>query len=81
MSPSLKYKLEFILCAYNTSLPAVKNSLAEFGTCLSVLDTPDTGQKGKNYLVNIVTEEPALIFDVCSQLGRIRSVKIDEEGK
>lgn len=31
-----------------------------------------------NYKVNMITEDPALVFDLCSQLGRIRSVKVNE---
>jgi len=81
MNLSQKYKLEFILCAYNTSLQSVRNSLAEFGDNLDISDSSVVGGKGKDFSVIMSTEDPALVFDICSQFGRIRSVKIDEENK
>jgi dihydroxyacetone kinase-like predicted kinase len=72
-----KFKLDFILHTYNTSLQAVKNSLAEFGEGLEISEVVDELEKGKNFKININTEDPTLIFDVCSQFGRIRSVKVD----
>ena len=80
MSLSQKYKLEFTLHAYNTSMQDVKNSLTEFGENFEILDSSKPQDKGKDFLVNIITEEPELVFDICSQFGRIRSVKIDAEG-
>lgn len=80
MSLSQKYKLEFVLCAYNTSIETIKNSLAEFGDNINVSDDPLNKEKGKDFLVTISTEDPELVFDICSQFGRIRSVRIDEEG-
>jgi len=79
MSLSQKYKLEFVLCAYNTSIETIKNSLAEFGDNINVSDDPLNKEKGKDFLVTISTEDPELVFDICSQFGRIRSVKIDED--
>lgn len=81
MIPLQKYKLDFILHAYNTSLQAIKNSLAEFGDSLEISESSDPGEKGNNFKVSISTEDPTLVFDVCSQFGRIRSVKINEEAK
>lgn len=75
-----KFKLEFILHTYNTSLEAVKSSLTEFGEALTVMEDPDSSQKGNNFKVNISTEDPTIIFDLCSQFGRIRSVKVGNEG-
>lgn len=73
-----RYHLEFILHSHNTSAQSIKSSLVEFGECceISVLDS--AGTEENNFRVNMDTEEPALVFDVCSQIGRIRSVKIDE---
>jgi len=76
-----KFKLEFNLHAYNTTLEAVKTSLAEFGELLEISENKDSSERGKNFKVNINTEDPTIVFDVCSQFGRIRSVKIEEEGK
>ncbi len=79
MSLAKKYKLDFILHVYDVSMQAVNNSLAEFGEDLLVADSAGTGKKGKEFIVKINTEDPELVFDICSQLGRIRSVKIDQE--
>ena len=73
-----KFKLAFTLHTYNTTLEAVKSSLAEFGEELDISEVKDSAQKGKNFKININTEEPTLIFDLCSQFGRIRSVKAEE---
>jgi dihydroxyacetone kinase-like predicted kinase len=78
MIPIQRYKLEFILHTYNTTLQKVKNSLAEFGESLEIVDTRDSLEKGDNFKVHINTEDPTLIFDVCAQFGRIRSVKVSE---
>lgn len=75
-----KFKLGFILHTYNTTLEAVKASLAEFGEKLDIAEVVDVGQKGKNFKININTEDPTIVFDVCSQFGRIRSVKVEDEG-
>lgn len=73
-----KYRLEFILHVWNIPLQQVKSSLAEFGEILEITDCQDANSQGKDYKININTEEPTLIFDVCSQFGRIRSVKVNE---
>jgi len=78
MIPAQKYKLEFILHTYNTTIQKVKNSLAEFGEALEVVNTQEPEENGDNFKVNINTEDPTLIFDVCAQFGRIRSVKVTQ---
>ena len=72
-----KYVLEFILHAKDSSIKIIKNALAEFGSDLVVVDCQDQDERC-NYQVNMVTEDPTLVFDLCSQLGRIRSVKVHE---
>jgi dihydroxyacetone kinase-like predicted kinase len=73
------YKLEFILHIYNTPVNTLKSSLSEFGEDLEITDScQDPDAKGKDFKINIKTEEPTLIFDVCSQFGRIKSAKVDE---
>lgn len=78
MIPAQRYKLEFILHTYNTTLQKVKNSLAEFGEALEIVSSQEPLEKGDNFKVNINTEDPTLIFDVCAQFGRIRSVKVTQ---
>ncbi|MFA5724638.1 MAG: hypothetical protein WC937_00030 [Candidatus Omnitrophota bacterium] len=75
------YKLGFILHTYNTTLEAVKNSLAEFGENLEISEVLDPAQKGNNFKIYLNTQDPTLVFDVCSQFGRIRSIKVEEEGR
>lgn len=71
-----RYHLEFIFTAYNASAEAIKNSLTEFGEGLEVIDCQDSKTQAKNFKIKINAEEPTAIFDVCAQLGRIKSVKI-----
>ncbi|MFA5351006.1 MAG: hypothetical protein WC357_06735 [Candidatus Omnitrophota bacterium] len=70
-----KYRLEFILHAQNSSPKMIKSSLAEFGNELVVSQSQDQDEKC-DYKVNMVTEEPTLVFDLCAQLGRIRSMRV-----
>ena len=74
-----KFKMDFILHTYNVTLEALKSALAEFGEKLDVAEVVDLKQKGRNFKININTEDPTLVFDVCSQFGRIRSVKVEDE--
>ena len=72
-----KYTLEFILHAKDSSPKMIKSSLAEFGNNLIVSLIQDN-EESCNYKVNMITEDPTLVFDLCSQLGRIRSVKVGQ---
>ncbi len=73
---SNRYVLEFILHARNSSPKSIKGFLAEFGDNLTVAQE----QEGKaDYKVNMETEDPTMVFDLCAQLGRIRSIKVTEE--
>ncbi len=75
-----KYALEFVLHAKDSSPQTIKNALAEFGSELTVADCQKSTEIC-NYKVNMITEDPTLVFDLCSQLGRIRSVKVHENHK
>ena len=79
MIPAHRYNLEFILHTYNVTLEMVKNSLAEFGESLEIKETQEAPENGKSYNIRIKAEDPTLVFDVCAQFGRIRSVKVTEE--
>ena len=72
-----QYTLEFILHAKNSSLKIIKSALAEFGSDL-VVGVCQKQAESCNYEVSMITEDPTLVFDLCSQLGRIRSVKVHE---
>ena len=75
-----KYLLEFIITTYNTSEEAIKNYLKEFGEALEIYDCRKDEGKGKDFKININTEDPEMIFDICSQFGRIKTIKINKEG-
>jgi dihydroxyacetone kinase-like predicted kinase len=72
------YILEFILRTYNADKNTVRNSLAEFAEELQVVDCLPEGQQKGNFKISLQTEDPTVIFDICAQFGRIKSVKIDE---
>lgn len=74
----IKYSLEFILHTYNVTASELKNALTEFVQDLSIGERPAEGGSGSDYGVKLVAEDPTLIFDICSQFGRIKSVKVDE---
>jgi dihydroxyacetone kinase-like predicted kinase len=72
-----KYNLEFILHTQNSSLEVVKNSLSEFGDSLEISELLlEDNAKGRDFKINMNTEDPTAIFDICGQIGRIRSVKV-----
>lgn len=76
-----KYCLEFILHCQNTfNAQIVKNSLAEFGEDLKITELcqDNIGTQGKDFKINLNTEDPTVIFDICAQFGRIRTIKVDE---
>jgi dihydroxyacetone kinase-like predicted kinase len=73
-----KYNLEFILYAHLGSVGTIKSSLTEFGDNLEVVNCEGDSEKGKNFKVSIKTEDPTMVFDICSQFGRIKSVKVNE---
>lgn len=73
------YHLEFVLNTYTSSLAKIKSSLAEFGNNLEVLAMPQIeGEKGENFQIQIYTQDPTVIFDICARFGRIKSIKINE---
>jgi dihydroxyacetone kinase-like predicted kinase len=76
-----KFEVEFTLHTHELSNQVIKSSLSEFGDNLSIIDCQDSEAKGRNIKVFISTEDPTVIFDVCAQFGRIKSVKIDEKGR
>jgi dihydroxyacetone kinase-like predicted kinase len=76
-----KYCLEFVLHVHQHSAQTIKNSLREFGEGLEIADCKDLKDGTKNFKININTDEPTVIFDICAQFGRIKSIKINEEGR
>ena len=73
------FHLEFVLHAHDTSAQALKNSLTEFARDIEIADLSfDAADLGKDFSISMKAEEPTIIFDICAQFGRIRSVKIGE---
>jgi dihydroxyacetone kinase-like predicted kinase len=72
-----RFSLEFILYIHSASLQSLQSSLAEFGENIEITED-SLEEAGRNLKVNMVAEDPTLIFDVCSQFGRIKSIKVDE---
>jgi dihydroxyacetone kinase-like predicted kinase len=76
-----KYRLEFILNISDTSTEKhIKNSLVEFAEDIEIsLLTQNNTARICDLKIQMLTDEPTVIFDTCAQFGRIKSVKIDEE--
>lgn len=75
----LNYKLEFILHTHNSSRESINGSLSEFGEGVEITEHNDPDSKGNNFKINLITQDPTVIFDMCGQIGRIRQVKVWEE--
>ncbi len=74
------FSLEFILHAHNTSMQDIRNSLIEFAQDVEIVDmSPEVASGGKDFKLNMRVQEPTMIFDLCGQFGRIRSVKVEEK--
>lgn len=76
-----KYHLNFILYGNGVSVQKIKSSLSEFGDSLCVALCQEAADIGRNFQISIDTEDPVMIFDICSQLGRIKTVKVYQEGR
>jgi dihydroxyacetone kinase-like predicted kinase len=72
------YLVEFILHLLTDSRSSLKGALSEFGTVLEICDAEQPGQGGRDIKVRMDTQDPAAIFDIAAQFGRIRSVKVEE---
>ena len=74
-----KYHIEFVLHTYSASEEKIKSSLSEFAEKIEVEGVSEENtNKGREFKVAMVTDEPEAIFDLCGQFGRIKSVKINE---
>ena len=74
------FRLEFILHVHDTSMQDIRNSLIEFAQDIEICDmSPDVASGGKDFKLNMRVQDPTMIFDLCGQFGRIRSVKVEEK--
>lgn len=78
-----RYCLYFTLNIQNNiTVEVLRNSIIEFGEILEIYQVPeDITVKGTDFRISIRTEDPIIIFDTCSQFGKLKSIKIDEEAK
>ncbi|MCX5714762.1 MAG: hypothetical protein NT033_08195 [Candidatus Omnitrophica bacterium] len=75
----LRYSLEFILSTHEAKPDVIKKSLLEFGENLEVFPVPQNdAERGRHFKIQLRTEDPTVIFDICAQFGRLKSVRIDE---
>lgn len=76
------YSLEFVLYVYDTSEDALKKAFAGFGydIAVSFLERNET-ERGDNFKVCMKTDDPLVVFDACAELGKIKSVRVNEEQK
>ena len=75
-----KFDLEFILNTYNATEKSIRDSLVEFTETLEIVKQEDpSGNLPFDFKINLRCDDPTIIFDICGQFGRIKSVKIDEQ--
>jgi len=74
------YSLEFVLNSPYATPETIRNSIAEFCPKLEISGCPQE-QQAKSFKICADTENPEMVFDICAQFGRIKQVKINEEGK
>lgn len=73
-----KYNVEFTMHIYDSSSDELKDCLAGLCADLSLDEGEENNGKGKIIKIHLRTDDPHLVFDTCSQFGRLKSVKIEE---
>lgn len=72
------YQIEFILHCFNCTDKDIRSSLSEFVESMDITDSQEINEKGSNFKISLRSPEPTVVFDICSQFGRIKSVKVNE---
>jgi len=75
------YSVELTINICDASVDALKDSLLALGDDLNLNEIGQANAKArtvKTVKVHIRTVDPQLVFDACSQFGRLKSVKINE---
>lgn len=73
------YRLNFNLHSPEASCLSLQHALAEFAAEIFVREAQDAlGLMPDEFCVSLYTEDPTLIFDACSQVGRIKSMRVEE---
>ena len=73
-----RYSVEFTINIYNTSPQELRSSLTGLGVDLNLEEKKESDEKGEIVRIHIHTDDPYLIFDTCSQFGRLRQVTVEE---
>jgi dihydroxyacetone kinase-like predicted kinase len=73
-----RYQMEFVLHGHSLTASKIKNALSEFGDSLEVSECEDPITSGNNFKVCVISEDPTVVFDICAQFGRIKTVKVHE---
>ncbi len=72
-----KYNLEFILNIRAASTEEIRGSLSGLGENLIISELEEDIPGSQALKISIHTDDPTVIFDTCSQFGKLKSVKID----
>jgi len=74
-----RYYVEFILSADTSVADALEQALIECGENIEVISLPQSdSHREHNFKIQINTVDPTIVFDMCAEYGKIKSVKIDE---
>jgi dihydroxyacetone kinase-like predicted kinase len=72
-----KFSVEFTINVYGTPVQVLKDSLVGLGNDFNLQEKEENG-RGSIIKIHIHTNDPYLVFDTCSQFGRLKSVKVEE---
>ncbi|MFC1675033.1 hypothetical protein ACFL1K_04015 [Candidatus Omnitrophota bacterium] len=75
----LKYRIDFVLRVSGYSTQELRDSIIEFGEDVKISPLSEDLGSGADFRIQVLSEEPGLVFDACAQFGRLKSVKIEEE--
>lgn len=74
-----KFRLEFVLSSRGMSEDMLRRAIEGIGEEIEIAFCPDSEVNGEvKFHVYLNTDDPELVFDICSQYGKLMSVKIDE---
>ncbi len=74
-----KFRMKFVLGGGCVSEDILRRALEGIGEDIELSLHKETNVPGESGIhVSLGTDDPELIFDICSQYGRIRSAKIEE---
>jgi|GEM_PF-343802 dihydroxyacetone kinase-like predicted kinase len=75
-----KFRMEFILGSRGVSEDMLRRALEGIGEDIemSVCSGEEEMKDELRMRVSLGTDDPELVFDICSQYGRIKSAKIEE---